>query len=358
MIALSLTFLLYLASSPAWALQGDVAEALSSHIAAQNGNIEQELADYLDQDDIPGALAFVEKLAADGDIDVERRQSLEDRIWRTKTQRMLDYSKKIREAIKISDLDAMRDYNRRLRRLRDSGGSGADQAPTTEADKGDEVAKAEPSEVSKPALGASEPRKPDEAPALTTATDPTETDAASKISANAEPLTAPETSGPAGGPVLGFPPAKTTRSTESAPASTVSLEPGRVNGLARPPVTLGNRPSGGANERLIADLIDDLLERGDQAIAEYHLTVSPEGTDSALGIVEKLLIIGSDGRPAAEELGQKILATYEDLVQRDVERGLYDKASAFIERMDDVAETVGLPRSQIEALRAELDAAN
>ncbi len=365
MIALSLTFLLYLASSPAWALQSDLAETLSSRLAAQERSIEQELSEYLEEDDIPGALVFVEGLAADGEIDAKRQRALEDRIWRTKTKRMLDYSKKIREAIKVSDLDAMRDYNQRLRRLRSVSGSQTEPAAKPdESDAPDEIVEAEAQEPeteisdtgsSKDAAVPALVDTPDEF-AESQASEP-ETDEMAEVS---DPLPKTDVRGPAGGPVLGFPPTSTVAvyAPETAlDASSTSPDRG-TNGAQRPHVRLGNVSRGARHQTLIDDLINDLLERGNRAIAAYHLTVAPEDTDSALGIVEKLMIMGQDGEPAAEQLGQKILSVYGSLVQRDISQGLYDKASAFIERMDEVAAAAGLPRDEIDLLRAELDAAS
>lgn len=375
MIALSLAFMLYLVSSPAWALQSDVGGLLESRLAAQETSIDQQLSDYLDQDDIQGALTFVEKLAADGTVDSKGQRALEDKIWRTKTQRMLEYSKKIREAIKVSDLDAMRDYNQRLRRLRESRRSEAEPEQTDEA-----VQTVEPATAVEPAAvnGALDvvdvvPEETEslvsEVEELVTPTQPSIDDqpgdafnadqsAIEETAALAEASTETEVRGPAGGPVLGFPPTRTAIASLEEPASDVSTTSTRPNGVPLPSVRLGNVPKSTRHQVLINDVISDLLERADRAIAEFHLTVAPEGTDSALGIVEKLLIIGIDGEPAAEKVGQKILTAYEDLVQRDIERGRYDKASVFIERMDEVAATAGLPRDDIEALRAELDAAS
>ncbi len=370
MIALSLAFLLYFVSTPAWALQSDVGEVLQSRLAAQDGGIEQQLSDYLDQDDIQGALAFVEKLAADGIVDSKGQRTLEDKIWRTKTQRMLDYSKKIREAIKVSDLDTMRDYNQRLRKLRETRRTDSEPVENDQANKVTQTPdSATPEDTMATAdvmpetteLATSEV---DDVETLTEASlDDQQADTLATDDAGAESLDLAEVSnetevrGPAGGPVLGFPPARAAVASLEEPTSDVSTTT-RLTNVQPPSVRLGNVPKNTRHQELINDLINDLLERADRAIAEFHLTVAPEGTDSALGIVEKLLIMGVDGEPAAEKVGQKILTAYEDLVQRDIERGRYDKASVFIERMDEVAATAGLPRDDIEALRAELDAAS
>ena len=370
MIALSLTLLLYVVSSPAWALQGDIAEALSSPLAAQENPVRGELSQYLNQDDIQGALAFIKKLANDGDIDAKRQRALEDVVWRTKTQRMLDYSKKIREAIKISDLEAMRDYNRRLQRLRDGAGPDTELA-TPSIENRPPARDEEPSDLAGSDLGEpngdttepvdtledTTPVEPVRPLNVARRSPPNEAEADETVELSEIPAVS-EVQGPAGGPVLGFPPARTAVVTPPEPVSEVSLDAGVSNGVERRPVRLGNVPRRTRHQTLIDDLISDLLERGHQAIAAYHLTVAPDGTDSALGIVEKLLIMGSDGEPAAEDLGQKILTAYEGLVQRDLSLGLYDKASAFIDRMDEVAETAGLPRDEIDALRAQLDAAS
>ena len=382
MIALSLTLLLYLVSSPVWALQGDVAEALSSNLTAQEISVEDELSGYLDEDDIQGALAFIGRLADEGAIDAKRQRALEDVVWRTKTQKMLDYSKKIREAIKVSDLVAMRDYNQRLQRLREGVTPETESSPLSS----DEVASEEDrnpvavSSVDAPATSVSTPSnardvaasiEPDVFVGTAQIPEPPEPggnempDFAELPAESAAPTESEEPAesmvqGPAGGPVLGFPPTRTAEvNGQAETASEVSLSPGRMNGVERrPTVRLGNVPRRTLYQALIDDLINDLLERGGEAIANFHLTVAPDGTDSALDIVEQLLIMGDDGEPAAEKLGRRILRAYAALVERDIELGRFDKAGDFIDRMDEVAETAGLPRNEINSLRAELDAAS
>lgn len=119
MLAPTLSLLLCLASMSASALSNDVPGAVGARLLGQEAEsaVDRKLSGYLDEDDIVGAKAFVDGLAIPGDVTEAERRALEDRIWRTKAERMLDYARKIREAIAASDLDTMRDYNARMQRL-------------------------------------------------------------------------------------------------------------------------------------------------------------------------------------------------------------------------------------------------
>ena len=150
MLVIPLSLFLCLGSASAIAISDDIAAVAGLHLAGQQDDaaIERELSDYLDQDDIAGATALVDRLAVLGEIDEEQQRALEDLIWRTKTERTLDYARKIREAIRNADLGMMRDYNARMQRL--TGGPGSAQAEVVEGEA-DKTAP-EPSDV-----GAAEP---------------------------------------------------------------------------------------------------------------------------------------------------------------------------------------------------------
>lgn len=296
MIALSLSLLLYLFVMPEWVLADDVAATNRSPQAGeQKDTAEQKLSAFLDQDDIAGAMALLEQMATDGDIDAETRQALEDRVWQTKTQRMLEYSKKIREAIDVSDLEAMRDYNRRLRRL------------TAEIET-------------------------KTAPDVETKTPDVKT------------------------PILGFAAAnqEETIGTVNGSSTPAALDVAKI--VTRPPVRIGNVPPEAKDGTEAA--IADLFQRGERAIADFRLTVAPAGKDSALSILDQLLALGEEGKTAGVAFGQRILATYQGLIERNLARGSLDRATTFIERMNVVAERANLPRDQIEDLRAQIDQAS
>lgn len=261
-------FFLCLASASAAAMPNEVAPVAGHYLIgqAQESAIERELSSYLDNEDIDGAYALVERRSTDGDIDKPERRALEDRIWRTKTELTLEYARKIREAIRGSDLDMMRDYNARMQRL--IGNRSGD----------------EPS----------------------------------------EPIV--ETEG------------------EALAVETEAVTPELTNASE----TVSDKET---DENVIADL----LRRGDKAIAEYHLTIAAPGEDSALGLLDELLTLGSDGEESARILGRKVMATYALLIESDIGRGRLDKAETFTERMRMVAAHVGLPIDEVDELSARID---
>ncbi|MGH1484304.1 MAG: hypothetical protein ACRBM6_37495, partial [Geminicoccales bacterium] len=104
-----------------------------------------------------------------------------------------------------------------------------------------------------------------------------------------------------------------------------------------------------------AGVIVDLMRRGEEAIAAYNLTIAPEGSTSALGVVDQLMTLGGEAETAAKTLGRKIMATYAALIERNLARGRLDKARIFAERMRTVAEHAGLPTDEAESLRARID---
>lgn len=271
----SIPFALFalLISVPAAAMSNDIVAAVGLRIIGQEQEsaIERELAGYLADDDIIGANAFIDRLVADGTINEVEQRALEDRIWRTKTERTLDYARKIREAIRDSDLETMRDYNARMQRL--MGKTPASEPSGPGADTG-----AEESEAL---------QKPIEA--------------------------------------------KTVTSEPDGPSEIVS------------------------DEEKAGDVIADLMRRGEKAIAAYNLMIAPEGTDSALGVLDQLIALGGNGETAAKTLGQKIMAVYAALIERDIGRGRLDKARTFVERMRTVAERAGLPIDEVDSLTAQID---
>lgn len=230
--------------------------------------IERQLSSYLDVDDIEGAGRFIERLAAEGELSDIERQAFEDLIWRTRAERMLDYSRKVREAIQASDLDAMRDYNKRMQRLtaevRDDGAEAASVAVTS-----------------------------------------------------SDPLMS--SSGTTGLPGEG--------SGDDADAEDVSKA------------------------------IAALERQGAEAMAEYHLTRAYEGELSALDVVERMAALGGQGIAAAEKLAGEIMALYQALIERNIERRRFDKARTFAQRMALVAERTGLPFDQADALDARIERA-
>ncbi len=267
MLGFLFTLVLCLLSASATALPKDnivVAAELRISGQAQNNSIERKLSEYLDDDDIMGANAFVDKLAVDGEVDEAERRMLEDRIWRTKTERTLDYARKIREAIRESDLETMRTYNARMQRL---------------------IAEPLDSQPSSPVVGTNS-GKP-------------ETDVATPA--------------------------------EDPPRAELS------------------------DDENAADMIAGLMRRGEKAIANYNLIIAPKDQDSAIGMVDQLNALGDEGQTAAKTLGQKIVATYAALIERNIERGRLDKAHIFVERIKTVAERAGLPIDQVDSVSTRID---
>lgn len=281
MLAIILSLVLGLASAPALALSGDVAAVVETRLVGQQAApaIESELAAYLDDDDIAGAQAYIADLAERGEIEEAERRALEDRIWRTKTERTLEYARKIREAIQASDLDAMRDYNARMQRLTRTG---AVQALPVE--------------------GLAE-----------TVVLETETPAAVEAESIEEE------------------------------AAVVDEEDAGVGDDAAPPEADDN-----------AAVIADLVRRGEVAIEVFNLSIAGPGKDSALGMIDKLLPLGDQGKAAAEGLGRRVMAVYKSLIERDIGRDRLDKAATFARRMGEVAERVGLPRDEVDALKTRI----
>ena len=261
MLSMSFAFFLCFISTSA-ALSNDTVAAAELRLIGQEreSSIERALSGYFDDDDIAGANAFVDKLAADGDISEKERRVLEDRIWHTKTERTLRYARKVREAIRNSDLEMMREYNARIQRLMDS---------------------ALPNSVVETGSGQRE--------------------------------------------------AETETSTPDTQSDIVRDEEGA------------------------ADVIADLMRRGEEAITNYNLMLAPEGTFSALGVLDQLKTLGSEGEAAGKTLGQKIMAVYAALIERDIGRGRLDKARTFAERMRTVAEHAGLPSDEVDSLNARID---
>lgn len=286
MLGLSLTFFLCLVSTSAVALSNDIGTAAGPLLIgqAQGSTIERELAGYLDDDDIVGANAFVDRLVADGAVDEAEQRILEDRIWRTKTERTLDYARKIREAIRDSDLETMRDYNARMQRLMGKTPGSEPLSPVAEADA--EESGVPPSSV-ETGMVTPELDRPDEVLS--------DEEAAEEEAAEAEA------------------------------------------------------------EEETGDVIEDLLRRGENAIATYNLTVATPGTDSAVGMLDQLVALGGEGEAAAKTLGQKIMAVYATLIERNIGRGRLDKARTFAERMRTVAKRPGLPLDEVDALSARID---
>ena len=265
MRALTLSFLLCLASVAASAFPGDIVEAIDQRLAGQNDGtaVDRRLARFLDQDDILGASAFVEQLWASGEIDGEEKRALDEQIWRIKTERTLEYARNIREAIEDSDLERMRSYNARLQRL-----TAATRAEP-EAAAADDAVEAKTAEVI------------------------------------AEPK-------------------------EGAPAGSDDVE--QAPGEDR------------------QNAIDELVRRGEAAVAALDLTIAPAGAESALDMVDALLALGDAGRPAATALGRKVTATYQRLIERHLQGGRLDKAGVLAERMLRAAERAGISRSEAEGI--------
>ncbi|MGI9488836.1 MAG: hypothetical protein ACR2RF_23705 [Geminicoccaceae bacterium] len=261
MLRMSFAFFLCFISASA-ALSNDTVAAAELRLIGQEREsaIERALSGYFDDDDITGANAFVDKLAADGDISETERRVLEDRIWHTKTERTLRYARKVREAIQNSDLEMMRDYNARIQRLTGS----ALPNSVVEAD------------------------------------------------------------------------------SEQREAEAVTSAPDTQSDIVR-------------DEEGAAGVIADLMRRGEEAIASYNLMLAPEGMLSALGVLDQLKTLGGEGETAAKTLGQKIMAVYAALIERDIGRGRLDKARTFAERMRTVAEHAGLPTDEVDSLSARID---
>ncbi|MGI9418903.1 MAG: hypothetical protein ACR2RA_13810 [Geminicoccaceae bacterium] len=293
MLATTLSLVLCLAAAPALALSTDAAEVAGTRLVGQQAApaIEEELTGYLDDDDIAGAQAFVADLVEQEKIGEAERRALEDRIWRTKTERTLEYAKKIREAIRDSDLDAMRDYNARMQRLTRTQRT-PDQADLPEEEQAeDAVAEAEEDD----AAVAEDEAVVEEDDAVV---------AEDEVVAEEDEIV-----------------------EEDAVAPDVDDD---------------------------AEVIADLLQRGEAAIGRYNLSVARPGIDSALGMVGELMALGGEGEAAAAGLGRKVMAVYKALIERDINRGRLDKAATFAARMAEVAERAGLPRDEADALAAEI----
>lgn len=119
MLYISRTLSLALICASILVLTNDAWAAATDDDAANERRqaIERQLSSYLDVDDIKGANRFIDRLAEEGELDDVEHQAFENLIWRTRAERMLSYARKVREAIQASDLDAMRDYNKRMQRL-------------------------------------------------------------------------------------------------------------------------------------------------------------------------------------------------------------------------------------------------
>lgn len=140
-------------------------------MAADNGKPlgsadQQRLDGLLAADDFDGAAQLIDQLAGRGTIDRDQRLRLQQQLLSSKTQRIIDYSRRIRQALAAGNYDQSHDYVQRLRALtvtKDEPGPASPDAPPAVASQPEPAAP--PAPQAAPATTAALPAPPAALPA-------------------------------------------------------------------------------------------------------------------------------------------------------------------------------------------------
>ncbi|MGI9493170.1 MAG: hypothetical protein ACR2QF_12290 [Geminicoccaceae bacterium] len=340
---------------------------------------QQVLESILSRDNIAGAMAFVDALAKANELEPATLRSMKDRIWRIKTDRVLEYSAKIREAIAKSDFAAVGEYSERMRRLTAPepsstvtstvhigtlrSGTISDLAPSS-LDESQSLAVEAAGASNLPSIDydagmVEQMRRASEdgrffPPAADTAFDL----AAARLSMVPHDPKAQHYLAEA---------IKKQQAQVSA-----NLQDGRLE--AALDVVNQLRNSLGDSDAKVAwpsnyrsqmlgwvdeiqhDIVASLVVAAEEAIEQRWLTVAPEGETSAAGYVDILAAhLGQDHDDVAR-LADKIIARYRDLVGELLAKQQYDQALRLHSRMEVISVRFGVSIDQVAAQRRDIEA--
>ncbi|NJO32076.1 MAG: hypothetical protein HC869_02035 [Rhodospirillales bacterium] len=336
---------------------------------------DQILDSILRRDDIAAAKAFVDALARAEELPAAALRSMNDRIWRTKVDRMAAYSKQLREAIVRSDFQAVRDYSERMRRLAASQLS-ATPAPADEIDAQGSAAVDGPM-----------PDDPDEpSPSIREARESSARDEDHAIvermrkALEEDRLLPPAENNAFDLAVARLPAAPNDPEAHAILGEVVVKQQGEVlarlqDGRPELALALANQLLASLSEldanaawsssyRSQAlrwaddarpDIVASLIARTEQTIEERQLTIAPEGETSAQGYLELLASELGDDHDEVTRLAQDIIASYRTLIDQRLAKQNYESALRLHARLEALAVRFGVAVDQAATLRGEIE---
>ncbi|MEM9440671.1 MAG: hypothetical protein AAGA73_09525 [Pseudomonadota bacterium] len=324
----------------------------------------------LARDDFASATSFVEGLARSEALSMSTIQVMRDRIRRSKVERLVQYSKQLRESMASSDLQAMRANRERIRQLtmpaQESLTAGIEnerqQAPATSpidrdkqtSLKRDEGATSVPRdddvliEQMHQALRDGHLFSPPETNAFDlaaarlaeTPSDPDARDVLRKV--------VNQQRGRAQSYLEIDQPILALRHVNQLQTSLEARDIGDI-------WTSSDRSSASSwADTFKPDIWASLIRKTEAAIDQGRLTVAPEGQISAQGYLEALSSEIGEDHDEVERLAGDIVVRYRSLIDQRLQDQRYDDASRIYDRMDTLAGRFGLLADPGGALRLEL----
>ena len=340
---------------------------------------QRVLESILRRGNIAGAKAFVDALAEANELEPATIRSMNDRIWRIKTDRMVEYSAKIREAIAKSDFAAVGEYSERMRRLTASEPS----STTTSTDRIGTQRSGTRSDLAPSALDESQSLAVEAAAA---SNPPSIDDDIEIVEQMRRALEEGRFFPPAEDNTFDLAAARLSMAPDDPKAHhylaeaikkqqaqvSANLRDGRLEAaldlanqlrvsLGDPGVTVA-WPSNyrsqvlGWVDEIQRDIVAGLVVTAEEAIEKRRLTVAPEGETSAEGYVATLSAhLGQDHGDVAR-LADKIIASYRDLVDKRLAKQEYDQALRLHSRMEIISVRFGVSIDQVAAQRRNIEA--
>ncbi len=339
---------------------------------------QQELDSILKRDDIAAAKEFVDALVDSPGVTPAVLRSMNDQIWRTKAERLIEYSNKFRAAIVASDLASMKDYSERMQRLTASVSSKnvepSDPGETPPAETTSQPASHDldepPSKLMKPtsasALGRTEDVDPisqqmqtalKEDRLLPPAKDNAFDLAVARLAIKPGEATARDI----------IDKVIETRQVQIA-AHLRNNQPERALELARQLFDALDRSEAEHSwldgyrsttrhgfEQQQPDVIAGLIGKCEEAIDQRDLTIASFSALPAYGYLDLLAsLLGIDHHDVVR-LAVKLIATYQELIGRMLAGQHYEGAMTLVQRVEPIALRFDIAVDEIQTLRRNIE---
>ena len=334
---------------------------------------DQILDSILSRDDIAAAKAFVDALAKAEELPTATISSMNDRIWRTKADRIAEYSRQLREAIVRSDFQAVRVYSERMRRLTESSPA----TPTDDVDARGPAAvdSLTPTDLDEPSPSTREARDPlarDKENAIVERMrralegdrlfPPAENNAFDLAATRlAAALRDPEAHDILSEVVAKQQAQALASVQDGRPELALAIANQLLDSLSKLDADATWSTSYRSQAVRWADdvrpeIVAALIAQTEEAIENRQLTIAPDGEISAQDYLELLASeLGNDHDEVAR-LANDIIASYRALIDQRLTKQQYENALRLHARMEPLALRFGVAMDQVATLRNEIEA--